>query len=437
MKTKQLLLNIFSALFFAANLNAADLCVNESGTGGCYTSITNALAAANDGDRILIQPKTGNVPYVEALTINKSVQLLSNQEGVMWGLTGNITITPAIGRNVTIMHMRNTTGNISASANSPVGVRCKVNIMNCALMDGNINFDVNYFNVSVISNVLSDGYIAIRYGNIIGNDVKLSVRAKGYMGNYVDLIYVGTDAVSTNDTINIIGNRLESADYYYVSLIEWNSPSQFFSIYNNYGYHSNTGGTAWGWAGVLLSAVKNSNIGVNKIINNTFYSKGTFNGSYSSGTLYGFAGIYHNVASVPNFQLEILNNLILTNGAIAQGIFNRLSSGVISCSYNFLNNNSTIVNIVNNGTNNLTSNTTINTTTGAPNTGSDVINGGYPDLTFYDTDLTINDVGAYGGSFTLNNFFPITGAARVYFIKAPRTVLQSGTLNIKANSFDR
>jgi hypothetical protein len=52
-------------------------------------------------------------------------------------------------------------------------------------------------------------------------------------------------------------------------------------------------------------------------------------------------------------------------------------------------------------------------------------------------DLTVNDVGAYGGSYSLSNFYPVTGSARVYFVKAPRTVLQSGTLNVRANSFDR
>ncbi|MFN7014250.1 MAG: hypothetical protein ACK4ON_08285, partial [Bacteroidia bacterium] len=67
----------------------------------------------------------------------------------------------------------------------------------------------------------------------------------------------------------------------------------------------------------------------------------------------------------------------------------------------------------------------------------DGINGGAPGISFYDLDLSVNDVGAYGGSYSLNNFHPITGAARVYFVKAPKSVLQSGTLNIKADSFDR
>jgi hypothetical protein len=109
----------------------------------------------------------------------------------------------------------------------------------------------------------------------------------------------------------------------------------------------------------------------------------------------------------------------------------------VAFSYNYLAPSGALFGIVNNGTNNLSSNTTINITSGQINTGSDAINGGSPDLVNYDLDLTVNDVGAYGGSFSLSNFHPITGAARVYFVKAPKAVLQSGTLNIKAEAFDR
>lgn len=177
MKTKNLLLSVLTGLLFSANSYAADLCVNEAGSGGCYSSITAALAAANDGDRILIQPKTGNAPYVENLNINKSVQLLSNQEGVKWSLTGNITITPAVGRSVSILHMYNTTGNIVASGNSPVGARCKVNIMDCDLANGYINFNYDYFDVNIVSSIIQDGYVALRYGNVIGNSISASTNS--------------------------------------------------------------------------------------------------------------------------------------------------------------------------------------------------------------------------------------------------------------------
>lgn len=432
---KKLLLSCLSGTLFATNLIAADLCVNESGSGGCYSSITAALAAASDGDRILIQPKTGGVPYVENLSINKSIQLLSNQEGVMWDLTGNITITPAVGRTISILHMKNTTGNITSTGNSPVGARCKVNIMNCELMQGYINFDFDYFEVNLVSSIVSNGYVVIKYGNIIGNSIKSNSSSTfNVSGNHTGVL-IKTDALHSNDTLYIIGNLIENTNTVnYTTGINWNNSSQFFHISNNYinnsGYYLHRA--------IGITAGKNSSIALNKVHNNTCYSNsGT--AVYIGGTSYGFQGISISTSAVPNFQVEFLNNIILCPNANYHSLADNTGTngGIISFSYNYASPNSTLYGVTNNGTNNLTSNSSINITNGQLNSGSDAINGGYPDLTYYDLDLTVNDVGAYGGSFSLDNFHPITGAARVYFVNAPRTILQSGTLNIKANAFDR
>lgn len=428
MKIKNLLLNALS-IALASQLSAADLCVNESGSGGCYSSITAALSAANDGDRVLIQPKTGNAPYVENLIINKSVQLLSNQEGVKWSLTGNITISPAVGRTISIMHMNNTSGNITASGNSPTGTRCKVNIMNCELLDGYINFDYNYFNINVVSNFIQNGYIALRYGNVIGNEVIANSNTKMYypITNNYCMIYFETDAVPTNDTLNVIGNIVRNqsgVNTYYVGIL-LNSTSQFFNVSNNY---TSKGNTYLECYGIRFYTHKNSTLGTNTVYNNTIYNDSQYSYYFYaiaiSSNIPGLFDIKNNISIVPN----------LPNG---YNSYTAASTPTVGFSYNFGAPHGTVSGIVNNGTNNFTSNSTINLITGQLNTGSDAINGGYPDLTHYDLDLTVNDAGAYGGSFSLSNFHPITGAARVYFVDAPRTVLQSGTLNIKAEAFDR
>lgn len=430
MKTKNLFLTgIVFFLSAASNTFAADLCVNEAGSGGCYASITAALAAASDGDRILIQPKTGGVPYVENLTVNKSVQLLSNQEGVMWGLTGNITVTPAIGRKITIMHMKNTSGNITASGNSPAGTRCKVDIMNCELTSGNINFDYNYFEVNVVANVISNGYVALRYGNVIGNNITSTSYTNQYTAySYYVMLYYGTDAVATNDTLYVVGNIINNqsvTNTYYADMFV-QSTSQFFYVTNNYIIKP---GTSYYGMGMYFYTHKNSLLGTNVIQNNTYYDGGS-----SSSYTYP---IY--IAGSTSGQFDIKNNLAYAPNKPAGYIQYYVYSGTptVAFSYNYAAPSGSLYGIVNNGTNNLSSNSSINITTGQLNAGSDAINGGYPDYTYYDVDLTVNDVGAYGGSFTLDNFFPITGAARVYFVRAPRTILQSATMNIRAESFDR
>jgi hypothetical protein len=53
-------------------------------------------------------------------------------------------------------------------------------------------------------------------------------------------------------------------------------------------------------------------------------------------------------------------------------------------------------------------------------------------------DKTINTVGAYGGSYTLYNFFPLNkGAGRVWNINMPFSGITGNTINVKAISFDR
>jgi hypothetical protein len=430
MYPKRLFLSSLTSLLLSANLIAADLCVNEAGSGGCFSTITAAIAAANDGDRILIQPKAGSAPYVEALNINKSIQLLSNQEGVMWGFSGNITITPAAGRNISILHMKSNAGNITASGNSPSGPRCKVNIMNCELLDGYINFDFNNFNVNVVSSIISNGYVALKYGNLIGNQISANDYSKMYASMYYgfpySLVNYATDPVASNDTLYIVGNIIKNESTYstFYTNILLNSNAQFFYVSNNYLTKQNTYTEC---SGIRFEIHKTSTLGTNCVYNNTMYDPGT--------------GYYYPVYVVSNTSglFDIMNNLSFTpNKSNGYNVYSSyFGTPTIAFSYNFGAPSGTLQNIVNNGTNNLSSNTTINITNGQINTGSDGINGGSPDLTNYDLDLTVNDVGAYGGSFSLSNFHPITGAARVYFVKAPKAVLQSGTLNIKAEAFDR
>ena len=66
------------------------------------------------------------------------------------------------------------------------------------------------------------------------------------------------------------------------------------------------------------------------------------------------------------------------------------------------------------------------------------VDGGHPGGSYIDHDLSRNDIGVTGGSFHYDNFFPIlTGGARVYLVRTPRTVLQSSTIDAEGDAFDR
>lgn len=429
MKTKNVIFSFIAGALVSSSVVAADICVNELGSGGCYPSITAALAVAVDGDRILIEPKAGGVAYIENVSISKSVQLLSNNEATQWVLSGNITITPAIGRSISIMHMKNNSGNITATGDSPAGARCKVNIMDCELVNGYINLNYNYFNVNIASNEIKNGYVALRYGNVIGNFVS----AVDYTNmiypssiNYT-LLYYLTDAVSTDDTLFVVGNTFEiqSVTSTYYANVLLNSNSQFFYVANNFLKKQNTYYECYG---IRFYNHKNSAVGVNSVYNNTIYNPCTYGYNYHpihvSSNTPGFFDVKNNFTHVPGLP---------TNYAS----YTFAATPTVGCSYNFASPSGTISGIPNDGTNNFTSNSTVNVSTGELNVGSDGFDAGYPDYAFYDLDLTVNDVGCYGGSFSFDNFYPVSGPARVYFVNAPRTILQSGTLTIKANSFDR
>jgi hypothetical protein len=405
-KTYQKLMMITVLVSFTITNYAADLCVAENGAGGCYSSISDAINAASNGDRIIIAPKAGGSAYAENLSISKSLQLLCNTEGGQWAMQGNITITPAVGRNITFIGMKNMLGNITSTGNSPSGTRTRVNILNSEIVSGNIDFVYDNFDASIISTVLSDGYVGIKYGKVIGCDI--SSQNKYY--TYGSSLYVGEDATPTNDTILIIGNKIKTFVNYGYGIFNL-TQNQYVYIANNYikqevaSYYTYAIGLSYG----------------NTIRKNTTVS------------MSGITGIYLSAVN-SNAYFDIYNNLTL--GTSGYGVYLGSGTGPVSYSYNFMSNPLTIYNITDNGTNNTSSNTVLDVD-GKPMSGSDAINGGSPDEAYYDLNLTKNDVGAYGGSFTLDNYFPITGAARVYHVQAPRKITLGSTLDVKAFSFDR
>ncbi|MDW8420216.1 MAG: hypothetical protein RML37_12475, partial [Chitinophagales bacterium] len=229
-------------LFICKIGNGADLCVNELGTGGCYSSIIAAIAAASDGDRILIEPKPGGVPYVENFTINKSLQLLCNQEGQKWVMQGNITIATATGRNIAILHMKNIKGNVETNSNVS-GTRCRITVADCEVDTGYLSFNHTGLDVLVASNSVKNGYITLRYGNVFGNEVVMNNGGSFFApfdGLNAGISYLNDGTAS--DTFFIVGNRIinnvtgsGSTNYGGISI---QNTGRFQYVANNYYYVS-------------------------------------------------------------------------------------------------------------------------------------------------------------------------------------------------------
>jgi len=372
-------------MFLGTSSFATDLVVQDGGPIGTYSSISSAVSASVDGDRILINNKLDGLPWTEDIIVNKSLSLLSAVDNQRFLVQGDYLIQHAPGREVNIVGMENANGHLYANANGNTS-RTIVNLNWCKFYNSNIDFDYNYFTLNVASSVMGNGNtINLFHGNIIGNDFNDGK------------VYLTDDNItSSNDTINIVGNIN-------VEHININTNDYYFFVANNLVGNYTTGIT-----------ISNSKVGasINVIKNNTIEAVATniFINSSNLGDLY------------------IYNNLILDDPGADYGIRNYCTAANIVVSYNHIDSDfdyDELYGVVNDGTNVL-----------SPSVNG--VDGGSPGVLELDLDLTQNDAGVYGGSYTINNFHPIDGlSSKVYFLEMPRQIFVGGNNAVKGYSFDR
>lgn len=402
---------LLTIIGFEQTSRATDLIVAPGGAGGTYASLNAAIAAASANDRIIVTPQSGSAAYTEGtITITKSLQILSTTEGTYYTIDGNINVTPSTaGISLTITGMKLLTGGIQSTIASPTGARGVINLLNDSLAAGTVDFNHDNYNLTCGNNYIENG-ITFRFGKILGNVVR-------------SRIAVNTDASTNNllDTVQIIGNKITYYSSSNLGAVSWASTSQFFSIQNNFiflSYPSNSVNY-----GIWSTVSKASLAGTNTVINNTIYKP-----TYTLG--YGIP-LNTNATS----YTEVYNNLIVST--IYQYAYT-FSGGNFNVHYNYAT-NFNFNGVTNDGTNTTATNTTVNTDGAITNVLSNAINGGSPDAFYDDINLSRNDAGCYGGSYTLDNFFPFTAGdwARVLLVSAPRRVLVNGTISVKAVGYDK
>lgn len=395
---------------------AADRIVEEFGTPPTYPSIAAAVAAAVDGDRIIVKNRAGDIPWIENIGISKSLTFLSYTNNVQFVVQGAYTINAADGRQVTFVGMNNTSGSIAAGTTSGAARGTKVSVMDSWFVSGSISLSNTVFDVQVVGNQLDNGSVNIHWGNVIGNSISnVSVTS---------INISSTLTTAPTDTCYVVGNKILSAGF--TGLLV-DARHQVYHIKNNFVKSYNP---------IQLS--KGNALAIpNLVYNNTLLST-------QCGI--AFIGNLHILNTVSGSVWEIMNNVFdsqssscntthainLGSGlstAVINGYYNHVdglySSPIDPSGWTFLGNNTTGSSIV------------MNNTTGIVTSGSP-INGGNPAAPFYDLDLSIGDAGAFGGSYAHSNFFPLfTGAARVYFVAYPFNVRQGSTLATKAFGFDR
>ncbi|AZA77200.1 hypothetical protein EG347_06625 [Chryseobacterium sp. G0186] len=377
---------------------AADLFVRNAGAGGAYSTITAAITAASDGDRIIIQPKANGEAYIENLIINKSLTFVSETNYSKYILQGGINIDLAAGRVVTITNLKAVNSiNGILSTGAAVGGRTTINILNCELLGvtttaANTTTNISGCNIS--------GPLQISHGICTANKA-----------SFITVYSFEPETSMATSDVEVYGNISTGA-------IANSQPNYTFKFHNNFCEEF--------W----IRGIKDGSS--NEIMNNTVYRPAASN--FYPAVIY--IGLYNN--SLTNTgNLAIMNNAVsFVPGQSNICIQNNHNNVNVTASYNVFTNpfvtqgNMTQSNNV--GSANMNFNNTTYTVTGMNE------NAGNPELKYTDLDLTRNDAGHYGGSNSWVNYWPanVGNKPQINYLSTPRTI-SSGTLNISGSGFSK
>lgn len=427
----------FLTLLTATSIFATDRFVDpnlSSGNGTTlFTTITSAVNAAVDGDRIIIASTTYNEP---ALTISKSLQIMPQTPGATINFNANIIVSGFGGMKLEMTGF--SLGVYSFSSNPVINGwhenRAKVSFIQCSTTNvdfNNNNYDLNLIKSSIINEV------NFRYGNIVSNS----------MTNCYLWDEGGTNQNINNKILivsNIISNetQLLNDDFIYVlannmlknlRVQKWVMNSQKNSIINNEfssgcqlhfailsqnpDYNANT------WDSVYFIDKYNFIFSNNKFDGSVYFSNPNTTNTLQVGWdpyRYGinyYASNGGNPAYLPFYSTT------------TSKWPNNNSNGFFEWSYNGVDLPSP-----------LPSGSQPLSLTKIIGSASDV-DGGNPNHDYYDIDLTINDRGINGGPYTQLNYNPTanpnSSKAFIFDLDMPTDLFPGQSIDIKAKGYHK
>lgn len=390
---KKKLFTIALTGLFSTTAFAADLYVRNGGAGGAYSTVSAAITAAADGDRIIIQPKTNGTAYVENLTINKSLTFVSETNYNKYLIQGNITVSPAAGRVVTISSLSSGTsgGYIVETSGATAGGRTTINLLNCDL------HNVFTYQVNTTTNISG---CAVRESILFSHG-----RCTANKAQYINIYSQAPDTSLATSDVEVYGNISKSGISN--SQINYN-----FKFYNNF------------CTGFVVYNLKSGSSG--EIMNNTVYNPNPGD----------FSPFYISLNGVNAGNISIMNNAVSFVVGQTNVCINNESSINVTAAYNLFTNpfvtQGTMTQSNNSGSVNMNFDNVLYTVTGMN------VNAGNPATIYTDLDLTRNDAGHYGGSNSWANYWPTDagGKPQVNYLVTPRSIT-SGTLNISGSGFSK
>lgn len=424
MKKSAFTLLVVCATFFAS---AADIKVDRTGAiVGSVTSISAAITAAADGDRIVVF--SNGLIYSENLSINKSLTFLCAAEGEYFFLAGSITIVPANGREITIVGMHQN-GNIASGGVNPVGARCVVNIVDCEIA-GTVTFNQDGYDVNLLYNYIWQN-TQIRYGKVIANKLGNETTDGGLVYGFLS-ITAESATYGTGDTVFVIANRmLKSDNLGSGSIFTFDNPNLRYFIANNSIRTGVANSTQYTTNQTAVNVVNCYLVDTTNVFINNYCSAVETGGGCTGATTFGcviLKGI-----KTENFANNLLKNRYGNNygcGALQ-----------MRGDYNYYDGYRAYPTGTDNNIFSSTSNApiTYDNITGKVTAGTGGINTGKPGAAYTDIDLTRGDIGPWGGPWTQENYWdtnnPQGGRARVFLLNMPSNVYSLTTpVSIKANA---
>ena len=406
--------------------HATILVVKEYGVNNTYSSISAAITAAANNDTIVVYDKPSGQAWIENLTLDKNLWIIHPTQGTRFKAPGDVTIVPKAGMDLYILGwdmngksvFSSSTGSTATSAS-----RAKITVADC-INANSINLNLDWIDSRIYYNTFT-GNINFRHGLAIANVSTIG-------GIIVDQ---ESTADAQNDSILIIGNK---ARWGYLDTKEAGV------IANNYFANDNheCNGTASN-ASISPLVIKfhnQSSTSILNINNNTITNAGN-----SGCNRYGL--VFRNSGNVSN--VKITNNIIYCyeQNSNSFALYHDLGtpnpvSGLPFISYNYLGSRNSQFSTFNlNNELNYQSTAgngfgTLDTWGRAASGNTTCINMGNYLGEYYDIDLTRNDLGTYGGPYSIDNYLTTgTGKGKVLYINIKHQLTNiNQVLDVKSSS---
>lgn len=437
-------------LFTFSSHFAVDRFVNPNLSAGngttLFINITSAITAAVNGDRIIVASNTYNEA---ALTIGKSLQIMPQTPGTTINFNANITIAgfPGMKFEITGFNLGIYSFYSSAITGGTISNRSKISIINCS--SEYLWFENDFYQVNFIENQISKG-VLFKNGNVVKNITK-----------QISLMDESQDNPNTTERNLIVANQVQfligvyNNDYPVIvanntmrdlSFRRWNANANLKNYIINNEFTTD-----------CVLNISNSGIpGYNIIFSSNKFANGFL--TASQGNCSGFYQQDYNHNDLNNFPMSY-NEWMPSwswccNGPFGWYYINGQNNPTMPPSFNCRG-------WVSSGSNNFPNinvqgffefsyngiqATFVNPTSGSPLNLTNIqgqvndINGGNPNHSFYDIDLTINDRGINGGPYSQLNYNtsnPNNSKAFIFDLEIPVDLFPNQNIQIKANGYHK